>query len=152
MPQHPNRRTAIKNVLTGTAAITTAGMFNPLAASAAATTSAQKLKGNINHSVCHWCFNGLSLEDLCIAAKEMGITGIDLIGPQGWPVLKKHGLESAMCNGAEISLTEGWNDPKYHATLIKNYTDMIPRVAKAGQRLFVRPHGLGSGVGESDRI
>ena len=146
MPQHPNRRTAIKNVLTGTAAITTAGMFNPLAASAAATTSAQKLKGNINHSVCHWCFNGLSLEDLCIAAKEMGITGIDLIGPQGWPVLKKHGLESAMCNGAEISLTEGWNDPKYHATLIKNYTDMIPRVAKAGYKNLICFSGNRNGI------
>ena len=149
MAQHPNRRTVIKNVLTGTAAITTAGMFNPLAASAADAISAQKLKGNINHSVCHWCFNSLSLEELCVAAKEMGITGIDLIGPKGWPVLKKHGLESAMCNGAEISLTEGWNDPKYHATLIKNYTDMIPRVAKAGYRNLICFSGNRNGMDDA---
>jgi hydroxypyruvate isomerase len=62
----------------------------------------------------------------------MGIKGIDLVGPKDWPVLKKHGLESTMCNGAEISLTEGWNNKKHHATLIKNYSDMIPLVAKAG--------------------
>jgi len=37
-----------------------------------------------------------------------------------------------MCWGAEISLTEGWNDPKHHETLIKNYLEMIPKVAKEG--------------------
>src|SRR5690606_34111241 len=34
--------------------------------------------------------------------------------------------------GAEISLTEGWNDPKYHEVLIKKYTEVIPKVAEAG--------------------
>lgn len=67
----------------------------------------------------------------------MGITGIDLVGPKDWPVLKQHGLESTMCNGAEISLTEGWNDPKYHGTLIKNYSEMIPLVAKAGYKNLI---------------
>ena len=47
-------------------------------------------------------------------------------------MLKKHGLHSSMCNGAEINLTYGFNDKKYHATLIKQYTEMIPLVAKAG--------------------
>ncbi|GAB3527361.1 TIM barrel protein [Pontibacter brevis] len=131
MSQHPNRRTAIKNVLAGTAALTTTGMLNPLIA-CADNAQSTKLKGNINHAVCRWCFNGLSVEELCVAAKGMGIKGIDLVGPKDWPILQKHGLHSTMCNGAEISLTEGWNDPQYHAQLIKNYTDMIPRVAKAG--------------------
>jgi len=90
------------------------------------------LKGNINHSVCAWCYPDLSLDQLCIAAKQIGIAGIDLVGPDGWPVLKKHSLYSPMCNGAEISLTEGFNDPKYHAQLFANYTKMIPLVADAG--------------------
>lgn len=131
MSNHPNRRTVLKNVLAGTAVLTTTGMLSPLAARAE-TTSANKLKGNINHAVCRWCFDGLSVEELCAASKKMGITGIDLVGPKDWPTLQKYGLTSSMCNGAEISLTEGWNDPKYHATLIKNYTEMIPKVAKAG--------------------
>ena len=63
---------------------------------------------------------------------ELGIKAIDLIGPKDWPLLKKYNIHSAMCNGAEISLTEGWNEPKYHKTLIKNYTEMIPKVADAG--------------------
>jgi len=91
-----------------------------------------QLKGNINHSVCQWCYPDLSLEELCVIAKEFGLMGIDLIGPEGWDTLKKYGLESTMCNGAEISLTEGFNDPKYHPLLVDNYTKLIKQVAQAG--------------------
>lgn len=95
------------------------------------------LKGNVNHAVCRWCFDSIDLETLCIESKKMGIIGIDLVGPKDWPVLKKHGLTSSMCNGAEINLVDGWNDPKFHETLIKNYTEMIPLVAKAGYKNLI---------------
>ena len=95
------------------------------------------LKGNVNHAVCRWCFDSIDLETLCIESKKMGITGLDLVGPKDWPVLKKHGLTSSMCNGAEINLVDGWNDPKFHETLIKNYTEMIPLVAKAGYKNLI---------------
>ena len=62
----------------------------------------------------------------------MGITGIDLIGPKQWHILKRYGLISSMCNGAEISLTEGWNDKKYHRTLVDNYLKHIDMVSDAG--------------------
>mgnify|MGYP000704451639 FL=1 len=91
-----------------------------------------QLKGNINHSVCQWCYPDLSLDELCEVAKEFGLMGIDLIGPSGWDTLKKHDLVSTMCNGAEISLTEGFNDPQYHSELIENYTKHIKLVAEAG--------------------
>jgi hydroxypyruvate isomerase len=90
------------------------------------------LKNNINHSVCHWCFGGIPLEDFLKTLNELGVKAIDLMGPKEWPLLKKHNIHAAMCNGAEISLTEGWNDPQYHEVLIKNYTEMIPKVAEAG--------------------
>lgn len=90
------------------------------------------MKGNINHSVCKWCYSQISLEEFASGVKSIGITGIDLIGPDQWPVLKKHGLTSSMCNGAEISLTEGWNDKQYHATLVDSYLKHIDMVAAAG--------------------
>jgi hydroxypyruvate isomerase len=34
-----------------------------------------------------------------------------------------------MCNGAEINLVDGFNDLKFHETLIQNYSEMIPLVA-----------------------
>jgi hydroxypyruvate isomerase len=54
------------------------------------------------------------------------------VGPKDWPVLKKYGLDSSMCNGAEISLIDGWNDKFLHEKLIRNYTEMIPLVAQHG--------------------
>ncbi len=90
------------------------------------------MKGNINHSVCKWCYSQISLEDFAAGVKPMGITGIDLIGPKEWAILKKYGITSSMCNGAEISLTEGWNDKQYHATLVNSYLKHIDMVADAG--------------------
>ncbi|MBO2011254.1 hydroxypyruvate isomerase family protein [Hymenobacter negativus] len=131
MPSPTNRRTALKNMLASTAAVGAAGA---LSAFLPAETPMEQvaLKGNINHSVCRWCYQDIPLEQLCAAAKSMGIKGIDLVGPTDWPTLKKYGLDSPMCNGAEINLTDGFNDPKFHATLQKNYAAMIPKVAQAG--------------------
>lgn len=106
----------------------------------------QELKGNINHSVCRWCFSHLSLEELCSIAKEIGIKGIDLVGPNDWPILKKYGLQSTMCNGAEISLEEGWNNKSNHSILINNYLEMIPLVAKAGYRNLICFSGNRNGL------
>lgn len=118
----------------GTAAVGSLGIVSCKAASAS-TISQKKdfvLKNNINHSVCHWCFGKIPLEDFLITLNDLGVTSVDLMGPKEWPLLKKYNIHSAMCNGAEISLTEGWNDPQYHDTLIKNYSEMIPKVAEAG--------------------
>jgi hydroxypyruvate isomerase len=134
MPNQQSRRLAIKNLVAASATIGTA----PLLASF--TTEEKKLpalKGNINHSVCRWCYNSIPLEEFCAAVKRMGISAIDLVGPKDWPILQKYGLYSSMCNGAEINLVDGWNDKKFHAQLIKNYTEMIPLVARAGYKNLI---------------
>jgi hydroxypyruvate isomerase len=122
-----DRRTAIQHIMLGSMAASSlpsiAAMPNP------APTS---LKGNIRHAVCRWCYNGIPLDEFCHATRQMGISAIDLVGPKDWPTLQKHGLHSSMCNGAEINLTDGWNDTRFHETLVRNYTEMIPLVAKAG--------------------
>jgi hydroxypyruvate isomerase len=108
------------------------------------------LKGNINHSVCRWTYSYLTLDQLCILVKKLGFLAIDLIGPKEWDVLKMHGIYSSMCNGAEISLVDGWNDKKNHSTLIKNYTEHIELVAKAGYKNLICFSGNRRGM--SDEI
>jgi len=130
-----NRRSALKNIIAGSAAIGVSSGISALAMEKHQTNL--PLKGNINHSVCRWCFSDLDLEKLCLEAKKIGLTGIDLVRPKDWPTLKKHGLESTMCNGAEINLVDGFNDKKFHETLIKNYSDMIPLVAQAGYKNLI---------------
>jgi len=130
MAEKQNRRSAIKNIVAGTAAITTTGILSSFKKEE--KIEMLRLKGNINHSVSPWCYHELTLGELCSVSKDIGITGIDLCGPNDWPILQKFGMYSPMCNGAEINLTDGFNDKQFHATLQKNYAEMIPLVAKNG--------------------
>lgn len=94
-------------------------------------------KGNIKHAVCRWPFGFLSLDELCEIAKQLGISAIDLVGPNDWHILKKHNIDSSMCNGAEISLVQGWNNTEFHSKLIQNYTEHIEAVSNAGYRNLI---------------
>ena len=133
-----NRRSVIKGILAGTAVIGISSGFSDFEDSKQdKKLQSNMLKGNINHSVARWCFSDLDIETLCIEAKKLGITGIDLVGPKDWPILKKYNMVSTMCNGAEINLVDGFNDIQFHEILIKNYTEMIPLVAKAGYKNLI---------------
>ena len=138
------RRKVLKNLLLGGSAVVAAPSLSFAACSMTATPTA--LKGNINHSVCRWTFNQLSLDALCQAVKGLGFAAIDLVGPKDWATLKKHGVYSSMCNGAEISLTQGWNDKRYHPTLLKNYSEHIDLVASAGYKNLICFSGNRNGM------
>lgn len=133
MSSNLSRRSVLKGILAGTVAL---GIPSRISAfeinDNVSKADIGNLKGNINHSMARWCFNDFDIDTLCREAKNIGITGIDLVGPKDWPILKKYGLKSAMCNGAEINLVDGFNDPKFHETLFQNYSEMIPLVADAG--------------------
>lgn len=126
-----SRREAIRNILLGSMTINGFSSFDIMENQVSAR------KGNIRHAVCRWCYNSIPLEEFCYAANTMGISAIDLVGPKDWPTLKKYGLDSSMCNGAEINLVDGWNDTTFHPQLIRNYSDMIPLVAKAGYKNLI---------------
>tara|TARA_X000000950_G_scaffold286655_1_gene396224 strand:- start:540 stop:1436 length:897 start_codon:yes stop_codon:yes gene_type:complete len=130
-----NRRTAIKSMAAGAA---TLAMGNSGYAKSKSDQSMElNLKGNINHSVCKWCYGNIPLVDFAPKVKAMGLMGIDLIGPKGWDILKDNGLDSTMCNGAELNLVDGFNEPKFHDALVKRYLEHIDLVAKAGYKNLI---------------
>lgn len=138
------RRSALKALALGAAALATDGPA--LLARQPEPKPPARWKGRINHSVCRWCFNAIPMEEFCRAVAELGIPAIDLVGPNDWHLLKKYGLYSSMCNGAELGLTKGWNDPQYHEQLLKNYLEMIPKVAEAGYRNLICFSGNRNGM------
>jgi hydroxypyruvate isomerase len=143
MKEKTTRRELIKNLaLTGTALAASPA----LSFAGCQTEMNKKLKANINHSVCYWTYNFLPLDELCTTVKKIGFSAIDLVGPKDWPILKKHGIYSSMCNGAEINLTDGWNHKEFHSTLIKNYTDHINYVADAGYKNLICFSGNRNGM------
>ncbi|MEO6569868.1 MAG: hypothetical protein ABIO94_13985 [Opitutaceae bacterium] len=72
------------------------GIVASFGAQISAAESDPKFKGRVNHSVCKSVYPKASLDDLCQAAKEIGITSIDLMPPLHWPTFKKYGLTCGM--------------------------------------------------------
>lgn len=101
-----------------------------------AAEQAAPMKGNIQHSVCKWCYPKISLDDLCVAAKDIGLGSIELLGPNDWPTLKKHGLTCAMTTAPNIDglggITKAFNRVEHHDKLVEIYSDWIPKAADAG--------------------
>ena len=133
MSTNVNRRNLIKQVLTGSAAIATGAVVpSTILAAVKNKTVTEPLKGNIQHSACRWCYDSIPTATLAKNFKQLGMVGMDLVGPSEWKILKENNLISTMCNGAEISLTEGFNTLQYHDKLVKNYIEHINYVADAG--------------------
>ena len=149
MNSNVNRRSILKQVLLGSAAVAT-GISLPknVLAKMQDDSSINPLKGKIKHSACRWCYSAIPIEKLAKNFKEIGMVGMDLVGPKEWKVLKENNLISTMCNGAEISLTAGFNTPLYHDTLVKNYIDHINYVADAGYTNLICFSGNRKGMDE----
>src|SRR5580698_2485220 len=121
-----NRKQALKTIAAGAAGALT---IPPLAK---AMEMPDTLKGNINHSVCQWCYSSIPLEELARAAKEMGLKSVELLKPDEWSVVQKYGLTCAMAYASTLGLTRGFNDPSLHAQLLAEYSTNIPKAADAG--------------------
>ncbi|MEO6150058.1 MAG: TIM barrel protein [Mucilaginibacter sp.] len=146
-----SRRHMIKKVA-ATTAVVLAGQSLLTRVSAAENMLDTELKGRVKHSVCRWCYADISLDDLCKAAKNIGITSIDLVGPEEWPVLKKYGLTSALANGAGKGIEHGFNDVKNHDELIESYTKVIPLAAAAGYTQIICFSGNRRGLDDKQGI
>ncbi|HEX8532075.1 MAG TPA: TIM barrel protein, partial [Cytophagales bacterium] len=69
-----------------------------------------------------------------------------------WPVLKKHGLTSAMPWGAGKGIVDGFNDPKLHDELIASYEAIFPKLAAAGLNQVICFSGNRKGLDDEQGI
>lgn len=89
------------------------------------------LKGRVKHSVAFWCFNARGekwdAEKTCTVATELGCKSVELVAPEHWPALKKHGLVCAMAsNGVSgAPFMRGLNNPKFHAEIVERTNKTI---------------------------
>ena len=94
-----------------------------LAGAVAPTASAQRLesrgaRGRLRQSVCRWCYASIPLRDFCQAVAKMGLTAIDLLTPDEWPVAREFGLTCSMGSGLGGPIERGLNDPANHDTIV----------------------------------
>jgi len=104
------------------------------------------LADNIQQSVCRWCYQNIPLDQLCEAAKAMGLKSVELLHPNEWDVAIKHGLTCAMSFGSDLGIPKGFNDPQYHEKLLKDYTDLIPKAADHGLKNIICFSGNRNGM------
>jgi hydroxypyruvate isomerase len=87
-------------------------------------------EGRIKQSVCRWCYDKMSLDDLCKNAARMGLKGIDLLNHQDWPTVQKYGLVPSMTPGT-VSIPVGFNRKENHEKLIRETRENIELAAAA---------------------
>jgi hydroxypyruvate isomerase len=115
------------------------------------TAQDKPVKGRLKQSVCKWCYGDMSLDELCREAAAMGLKSIDLLGPDDWDTVKKHGLTCAMANGPG-GISEGWNYTKNHDTLVAKSEELLPQVAKAGLPNMIVFSGNRAGLSDADGL
>jgi hydroxypyruvate isomerase len=129
-----SRRSAIRKLAGTTAAAAAASALPRLAR--AQDTAASRLKGRINHSACRWCYGKIELDDLCKAGKEMGLVAIDLLNPNEFETVKKHGLTCSMVSFPTIDglggIGKAWNRVEHHDKLVQAYERRLNETAEAG--------------------
>ncbi|MGB2865223.1 MAG: TIM barrel protein [Sedimentisphaerales bacterium] len=82
----------------------------------------------INQSVSKWCYGKFSLEEMCAVGKKMGLKAIDLLGPNDFPTLKKHGLACSMIN--THGLSKGINRKENHEECLAKIRTAIDAAAE----------------------
>jgi len=136
MPQPITRRTALRT-LAGTVAAAslpaTLPSAEPIVTTTPSTTTASShvMKRNIRHSVCRWCYRNIALEDLARGARSIGLESIELLDPDEWPVIQKHGLTCALANGPS-TIPEGINRLETHQRLVPAFHERIREAAAEG--------------------
>ena len=144
-----------RNTMTRRAALTTiaatSGVVIGTGRAEAQTAPATPDKGRLKQGVSRWCFGRIKLDELTREAKAMGISGIDLLGPEDWSIVQENGLTCSMPNGPG-GIKEGWNSPDNHEKLIKGAEELMPKIAAAGLKNMIVMSGNRGNISDEEGI
>lgn len=119
------------------------------AADAADSAAADEFRpqGGVNHSIVQWCFQKYwDVEATCRVAKQLGCKSVELVAPQHFATLRRHGLACAIAGSH--SFTQGMNNPKYHAMCLEILRKSIDASAAAGVPTVITFTGFAQDTGE----
>jgi hydroxypyruvate isomerase len=118
--------------------------------------SATASAGRLKQSLARWCYAKIAIDDLCRAAADVGITGMDLVAPEDWPVLRKYGITPCMVQGTVIAgpnpFAEGWNNKAIHDKLEELAKSSIVRAADAKVPNVITLFGARRGMSDQEGI
>jgi len=135
--RHVTRRDLMRNTGTAAIALGAGAMAGQLKAAEKKPQAKGKAvtKGRIRQSIVHWCFSKhWDVARTAEIAKQLGCESVELVAPEHYPTLKKHGLLCAIAsNGMPgAPFVKGFNNPKYHEEVIQRTKKAIDACAEYG--------------------
>jgi hydroxypyruvate isomerase len=94
-----DRKLSRREALHAFAGFSAAGAALPPVWSSQRPSTPRRPKSRIKQSVCRWCYQGLSIEQLAAGAARIGLKSVELIGPEEFQVVKQYGLTCAVTWG-----------------------------------------------------
>jgi len=137
-----SRRAALKGGLAAAA-------LGPLAGVAKAEEATAR-KGRIHQSVCQWCYKQMALDDLCAAAAQMGLKGVDLLQPEEYDAPRKYGLICTMGYADGGTIRDALNRVENHAAIEAGFRKNIPLAARAGVPNVITFSGVRRGMPDDE--
>lgn len=103
--------------------------------------------GRIRQSLVHWCYKPAwpDVEELCKVAVRLGCQSVELIDPEHWPTLKKHGLTCAIASGGH-GFKQGPNHRSNWDFCRQNLTERIQKAAEFGIERVITFTGFADGL------
>jgi len=138
-----HRRTFLMNSGKSAAIGAVAASLTTRLGAADAAMAAAAPGSRINHSACKWCYDSIPLEDLCVAGKAIGLKSIDLLMPNDFATLHKHGLTCAMvanpvgktAAGVQVgTIVKAFNRLEHHDALVAAYEPHLKAAAAVGAK------------------
>ena len=108
-------------------------------------------KGRIKQAICRGCLrrSGMNFEQMAALTAKMGLVGMDFVGQNDWPTLKKHGLVAAIVKGAG-GIKNGLNNKSMHAKFLNDFRKNIKAAAEYKWRNVITMAGDRKGISDEE--
>ncbi|WP_437230492.1 hydroxypyruvate isomerase family protein [Planctomicrobium sp. SH661] len=104
----------------------------------------------IQQSLVHWCYSPAwpDVDQMCQVAVRLGVPSIELIDPQHWPTLKKHGLTCAI--SSSHGFPTGFNNPGEWERCLEILRTRIAQCADFGVKRVITFTGMANGISKEE--
>jgi hydroxypyruvate isomerase len=126
-----------------------------VSARAAAQEGGKVVKnGRLKQSVCRWCYAKIPFEDFCREVAAMGLTAIDLLGPEQWPIAAKHGLICSTGSPGKGggTIPDGLNNIALHDAIARTFAEALPKARDAKVPNLITFFGNRNGMPDAQAI
>ncbi len=139
-----SRRTILKSAISGATVASIPSMSWP------EQKDPIRRKGQIKQSVSRWCYEKIPLEELCAYAAQIGLKGVDLLGPDEYEIPGRHGLVCSMAYAGGGEIPSALNRVENHARIEEGFRKNIPLAAKAGVPNVITFSGNRAGMSDEE--